>query len=106
MVVKDRLALSVIAELPALVAAQVSVVPSIEAAGAVRMVLFEGDAQALLALQRHLAEREGPIVSVCSVAPDGLASGDDYDLNRLLDERSISINTAASGGNASLMSIG
>jgi len=105
-VVKDRLALSVIAELPALVAAQVSVVPSIEAAGAVRMVLFEGDAQALLALQRHLAEREGPIVSVCSVAPDGLASGDDYDLNRLLDERSISINTAASGGNASLMSIG
>ncbi len=41
-----------------------------------------------------------------AITPDGLAAGDDYDLNFLLEERSISTNTAAAGGNASLMTIG
>ena len=43
------------------------------------------------------AERDGPIVPV-HVAP--------YPLEFLVDEVSLSVNTAAAGGNASLMTIG
>ena len=65
--------------------------PSISAA------LFAGSRDELLALTRRLAERDGPIVPV-HVAP--------YPLEFLVDEVSLSVNTAAAGGNASLMSIG
>jgi RHH-type proline utilization regulon transcriptional repressor/proline dehydrogenase/delta 1-pyrroline-5-carboxylate dehydrogenase len=72
-------------------------------------VLFEGDSDALQSLVRQIAARGGPIVSVQSVvtgAFDEDACGDDYALERLLTERSVSVNTAAAGGNASLMTIG
>jgi RHH-type proline utilization regulon transcriptional repressor/proline dehydrogenase/delta 1-pyrroline-5-carboxylate dehydrogenase len=72
-------------------------------------VLFEGDSDALQSLVRQIAARGGPIVSVQSVATgafDEGAFGDDYALERLLTERSVSVNTAAAGGNASLMTIG
>jgi RHH-type proline utilization regulon transcriptional repressor/proline dehydrogenase/delta 1-pyrroline-5-carboxylate dehydrogenase len=46
-------------------------------------------------------------VSVQGVATNALANGDeDYALERLLTERSVSVNTAAAGGNANLMTIG
>jgi RHH-type proline utilization regulon transcriptional repressor/proline dehydrogenase/delta 1-pyrroline-5-carboxylate dehydrogenase len=60
-------------------------------------VLFEGSAEALLALNRRLAARDGPVVPV-HVAP--------YPRELLFDEVSLSVNTAAAGGNASLMTIG
>jgi RHH-type proline utilization regulon transcriptional repressor/proline dehydrogenase/delta 1-pyrroline-5-carboxylate dehydrogenase len=69
-------------------------------------VLFEGDGDALRALNRRLAARSGPIVSAQGHTADALAAGASYVLDRLLTERSISVNTAAAGGNASLMSIG
>jgi RHH-type proline utilization regulon transcriptional repressor/proline dehydrogenase/delta 1-pyrroline-5-carboxylate dehydrogenase len=72
-------------------------------------VLFEGDSDELQSLVRQIAARGGPIVSVQGVASgafDGGASDDDYALERLLTERSVSVNTAAAGGNASLMTIG
>jgi RHH-type proline utilization regulon transcriptional repressor/proline dehydrogenase/delta 1-pyrroline-5-carboxylate dehydrogenase len=59
--------------------------------------LFAGSRDELLALNRRLAERDGPIVPV-HVAP--------YPLEFLLDEVSVSVNTVAAGGNASLMTIG
>jgi RHH-type proline utilization regulon transcriptional repressor/proline dehydrogenase/delta 1-pyrroline-5-carboxylate dehydrogenase len=59
--------------------------------------LFAGSRSELLALSRRLAERDGPIVPV-HVAP--------YPLEFLVDEVSVSTNTAAAGGNAGLMSIG
>ncbi|MEO9191271.1 MAG: L-glutamate gamma-semialdehyde dehydrogenase, partial [Acetobacteraceae bacterium] len=59
-------------------------------------VLFDGDADALRALNRELAARDGPIVAVFTGIP----------LHGLVRERSISTNTAAAGGNATLMSIG
>ena len=65
-------------------------------------VLHEGERDALAALLKSLAERPGPILSVQASAP-GEA---DYELTRLVEECSISTNTAAAGGNASLMSIG
>jgi RHH-type proline utilization regulon transcriptional repressor/proline dehydrogenase/delta 1-pyrroline-5-carboxylate dehydrogenase len=70
-------------------------------------VLFEGDSDELLALAKEIAKRPGPIVSVQGVAARALENGDeDYALERLLTERSVSVNTAAAGGNANLMTIG
>jgi RHH-type proline utilization regulon transcriptional repressor/proline dehydrogenase/delta 1-pyrroline-5-carboxylate dehydrogenase len=73
-------------------------------------VLFEGDADALLALMKRVAQRPGPIVTVQGT-PAGTFDGapgerNDYALERLLTEHSVSVNTAAAGGNASLMTIG
>ncbi len=65
-------------------------------------VLFHGATPQLFELQRQLARRPGPIVSV-----ERLESGaTDVPLERLVTERSVSENTAAAGGNASLMTIG
>jgi RHH-type proline utilization regulon transcriptional repressor/proline dehydrogenase/delta 1-pyrroline-5-carboxylate dehydrogenase len=65
-------------------------------------VLQHGDATALLHTAAALAERPGPIVGLT-----GLVPGDwRVPLERLVIERSLSINTAAAGGNASLMTIG
>jgi RHH-type proline utilization regulon transcriptional repressor/proline dehydrogenase/delta 1-pyrroline-5-carboxylate dehydrogenase len=68
-----------------------------EADAGLAAVLFSGSADALLALRKRLAERKGPIVPV-HVAP--------YPRALLFDEVSLSVNTAAAGGNASLMAIG
>ncbi|MFN4277952.1 MAG: trifunctional transcriptional regulator/proline dehydrogenase/L-glutamate gamma-semialdehyde dehydrogenase [Ferrovibrio sp.] len=62
-------------------------------------VLFEGDRDALLALTRQLADESDIVLPVYVADPD-------YPLHGLVAERSISTNTAAAGGNASLMSIG
>jgi RHH-type transcriptional regulator, proline utilization regulon repressor / proline dehydrogenase / delta 1-pyrroline-5-carboxylate dehydrogenase len=59
--------------------------------------LFAGGTDDLLALQKRLAEREGPVVPVY-VAP--------YPLEFLVNEVSLSVNTAAAGGNATLMAVG
>jgi len=69
-------------------------------------VLFEGDSDALRALNEELAGRDGPIVMIHGLTPDALARGESYPLDLLMLERSTSTNTAAAGGNASLMSIG
>jgi RHH-type proline utilization regulon transcriptional repressor/proline dehydrogenase/delta 1-pyrroline-5-carboxylate dehydrogenase len=60
-------------------------------------VLFDGSQEDLTALNRRLAERPGRIVSVY-LKP--------YPRDFLFDEVSLSVNTAAAGGNASLMAIG
>ena len=101
--VVERSAAPALDGLPAEVAAQVAVVASWRDAGDLRGVLFEGEADALLALSREVAERDGPILSIGAARS---AERDDYELTRLLEECSISTNTAAAGGNASLMSIG
>jgi len=70
-------------------------------------VLLEGDADRTRSVNRQLAFRVGPIIGLQSFSSDDLASGRaDYCLDWLLSERSISVNTAAAGGNASLMTIG
>ncbi|MEO9102292.1 MAG: trifunctional transcriptional regulator/proline dehydrogenase/L-glutamate gamma-semialdehyde dehydrogenase [Burkholderiaceae bacterium] len=64
-------------------------------------VLQHAPADAQRVLAGRIAARDGAIVSVVS-----MASGDwRIPLERLLTERSLSINSAAAGGNASLMSI-
>ena len=76
------------------------------AAMACDAALFEGDADALQAFCARLAQRDGPIVTVQGRHTDALVAGNGYMLDRLLTERSVSVNTAAAGGNASLMTIG
>ncbi|SFN24815.1 L-proline dehydrogenase /delta-1-pyrroline-5-carboxylate dehydrogenase [Candidatus Pantoea varia] len=65
-------------------------------------VIYHGDADQLRILCEQIAARDGAIVSV-----QGFARGEtNLLLERLLIERSLSVNTAAAGGNASLMTIG
>ncbi|ARU94247.1 trifunctional transcriptional regulator/proline dehydrogenase/L-glutamate gamma-semialdehyde dehydrogenase [Tatumella citrea] len=65
-------------------------------------VIFHGDADQLSLLCQQVAVRNGPIVSV-----QGFSRGETSILTeRLLLERAVSVNTAAAGGNASLMTIG
>ena len=62
-------------------------------------VLFAGLAGDAAAARAALAARDGPLV------PFVIAHEGRYDAARLLTERTLSINTTASGGNASLLSL-
>jgi RHH-type transcriptional regulator, proline utilization regulon repressor / proline dehydrogenase / delta 1-pyrroline-5-carboxylate dehydrogenase len=64
-------------------------------------VLHHGDAAELSELCNCLAQRPGAIVGVQSLA----AGESSVALERLVIERSVSVNTAAAGGNASLMTL-
>ncbi|RUP27461.1 MAG: hypothetical protein EKK45_14315, partial [Curvibacter sp.] len=64
-------------------------------------ILHHGEPAALRQVGLRVAQRPGPIVSVT-----GLTAGDAaIPLERLLIERALSVNTAAAGGNASLMTL-
>lgn len=63
-------------------------------------VLFSGTPDDLLAVAQAMARREGRIVPVYQARPDGT-----YKLEWLVQERSVSTNTTAAGGNAQLMMI-
>ncbi len=101
--VVERAAASALDGLPAEVAARVLVVDDWHGAEELRGILFEGEADALTALSRRVADRPGPILALEAVRS---TEREDYALVRLLEECSVSTNTAAAGGNASLMSIG
>ncbi|WP_122858943.1 L-glutamate gamma-semialdehyde dehydrogenase, partial [Pseudomonas viridiflava] len=65
-------------------------------------VLHHGDSDQLRAICQQIAQRSGAIVGV-----NGLSHGEtNIPLERLVIERALSVNTAAAGGNASLMTIG
>ncbi len=87
-----------IPDLPPSLKEWIETVPA-DAAAPCDAVLFDGPELALLALLRRLAEGDGAVVPVYVARPD-------YPLDGLVQERSVSINTAAAGGNANLMAIG
>ncbi|AMR66160.1 trifunctional transcriptional regulator/proline dehydrogenase/L-glutamate gamma-semialdehyde dehydrogenase [Aquipseudomonas alcaligenes] len=65
-------------------------------------ILHHGDSDQLREVSQQVAQRKGAIVSV-----HGLNKREtDIPLERLLIEHALSVNTAAAGGNASLMTIG
>jgi len=65
-------------------------------------VLHHGDSDQLRGVCQQIAKRSGAIVGV-----QGLSQGEtSIALERLVIERALSVNTAAAGGNASLMTIG
>ncbi|MEW6560683.1 MAG: trifunctional transcriptional regulator/proline dehydrogenase/L-glutamate gamma-semialdehyde dehydrogenase [Pseudomonadota bacterium] len=68
--------------------------------------LYAGHPAGLLALQAEVAHFEHAVVPVFALSPCDSLVNADYPLELLLHEQSISINTAAAGGNASLMAIG
>jgi RHH-type proline utilization regulon transcriptional repressor/proline dehydrogenase/delta 1-pyrroline-5-carboxylate dehydrogenase len=89
------------AVLPATLQARVRLVPDWRTA-TFDAVLLHGDAAHRRELLTQLAQRPGPLVLL-----QAYDAGDaDIALERLVVERSLSINTAAAGGNASLMTIG
>ncbi|MDB5561265.1 MAG: putA [Hyphomicrobiales bacterium] len=72
----------------------------------VKGALAEGPSGEILALAKSLAERDGPLVTLQGALSVGLLDGsEDYNLEMLVKERLVSINTAAAGGNASLMTL-
>jgi RHH-type proline utilization regulon transcriptional repressor/proline dehydrogenase/delta 1-pyrroline-5-carboxylate dehydrogenase len=93
--------------LPASVLARVAWSVDWEKDGPFAGALIEGDGERVRAVNKRIAALPGPLVLV-QAASAGEIAGDRlaYCLNWLLEEVSTSINTAAAGGNASLMSIG
>ena len=65
------------------------------------VALVHAEASEVLALSQQLAAQQGPIIGLAALPP-GASS---VPLARLVAERSISTNTAAAGGNASLMTL-
>jgi len=65
-------------------------------------VLLHGGASRRREVAARLAQRSGPIVLLHAFDPGDARIA----LERLVVERSLSVNTAAAGGNASLMAIG
>jgi RHH-type proline utilization regulon transcriptional repressor/proline dehydrogenase/delta 1-pyrroline-5-carboxylate dehydrogenase len=64
-------------------------------------VLHHGSTDELLRIAAALASRPGPIVGVEGLRPGETA----LPLERLVVERALSVNTAAAGGNATLMTL-
>jgi RHH-type proline utilization regulon transcriptional repressor/proline dehydrogenase/delta 1-pyrroline-5-carboxylate dehydrogenase len=63
--------------------------------------LLHADEATAMYWQAQLAQRPGAIVTLTALRPGDVA----VPLARLVSERSISTNTAAAGGNASLMTL-
>jgi RHH-type proline utilization regulon transcriptional repressor/proline dehydrogenase/delta 1-pyrroline-5-carboxylate dehydrogenase len=72
----------------------------------VSVVLSDCEGEGLRAQLRALAAASGPIVPLYIARHDPVSGESDYPLEWLMHERSTSTNTAAAGGNASLMMIG
>ncbi|WP_447748685.1 trifunctional transcriptional regulator/proline dehydrogenase/L-glutamate gamma-semialdehyde dehydrogenase [Pseudomonas nicosulfuronedens] len=94
---------AVVKELPKEVAQRIELVADWAACDKVfDAILHHGDSDQLRAVCEQASQRKGAIVGVT-----GLNRGEtDIPLERLLIERALSVNTAAAGGNASLMTIG
>ena len=95
-------------QLPKDVAALVIQVSSVEQAVKQQMMgaaLLEGDGDELVVVAQQLAEHSAVIIQPQGRTVAELEEGKGYRLERLLVERSLSVNTAAAGGNATLMAM-
>jgi RHH-type proline utilization regulon transcriptional repressor/proline dehydrogenase/delta 1-pyrroline-5-carboxylate dehydrogenase len=69
--------------------------------------LVEGEAERIRSVCKRISAIPGPLVLVQAASADEIARNPNaYNVHWLLEEVSTSINTAAAGGNASLMAIG
>jgi RHH-type proline utilization regulon transcriptional repressor/proline dehydrogenase/delta 1-pyrroline-5-carboxylate dehydrogenase len=64
------------------------------------LALASSDAEAAAPLARHLAARPGPLVPLI------LSAGHPQQLYRFAAEQTLTVNTAAAGGNAALLASG
>ncbi|MDR3373115.1 MAG: trifunctional transcriptional regulator/proline dehydrogenase/L-glutamate gamma-semialdehyde dehydrogenase [Ancalomicrobiaceae bacterium] len=95
-----------LAGLPEPVAARITFAEGNLAEAGLAAALIEGGSERILAQLAVLADLPGPVVSAQTASGDVAKGADAYWLEGLLEEVSVSINTAAAGGNASLMTIG
>jgi RHH-type proline utilization regulon transcriptional repressor/proline dehydrogenase/delta 1-pyrroline-5-carboxylate dehydrogenase len=105
-VVGAALAKRALSGLPADLASRISHVEDPLSAPALTFALIEGDEAATSEALRKLASRAGPIVRLEALSTARLAAGEDYNLADLVEECATAANTAAAGGNASLMAVG
>ncbi len=93
--------------LPSSVAAHITWSDDWATSGPYAGALVEGDAERVCEVNARIAELPGPLVLVQAATSEALQGPTQpYNLNWLLEEVSVSVNTTAAGGNASLMSIG
>ncbi|KAA1184523.1 trifunctional transcriptional regulator/proline dehydrogenase/L-glutamate gamma-semialdehyde dehydrogenase [Rhizobium tropici] len=93
--------------LPAQVANRISWTKDWAADGPFAGALIEGDAARVQQAVKTISAIPGPLVLTQAASSEEIAkNADAYCLNWLLEEVTTSINTAAAGGNASLMTIG
>ncbi|MET0314230.1 MAG: L-glutamate gamma-semialdehyde dehydrogenase, partial [Hansschlegelia sp.] len=95
-----------LAKLPSELAGRVVLVSSWRDAPRMAAILVEGPSGDLSVVLRAVAERPGPIIPVLARTAERLSAGEDYPVERLLEERTISTNTAAAGGDPAVMTIG
>ena len=100
-------AVKLLAGLPPAVAVRLVTVTDWRKADHVAAILYAGEREGLRQVNQAAARRVGAIIGVQGVSVAGLTDGsEDYALELLLEEVSVSTNTAAAGGNANLMTIG
>ncbi len=93
--------------LPSAIATRIAWSDDWAASGPYAGALVEGDAERVREVNALVAGLSGPLVLVQAASNEAFAEAKQpYNLNWLLEEVSVSVNTTAAGGNASLMSIG
>lgn len=97
---ENTFVLKYLAQMPKEITQRFAVIQNIES-GDFDAVLHHGSKAQLQYLQTQIAARSGAIIGITHLKP----LDHDIPLERLVIERAISINTAAAGGNASLMTL-
>jgi RHH-type proline utilization regulon transcriptional repressor/proline dehydrogenase/delta 1-pyrroline-5-carboxylate dehydrogenase len=100
----DPVARRMLDELPAGVRSRVSVAAD-PLTAEFDIALIQGPQELVRDWSHRLAQRSGAIVTLHACAP-GARDAAAYPLDLLMAERTVSVNTAAAGGNASLMTLG
>jgi RHH-type proline utilization regulon transcriptional repressor/proline dehydrogenase/delta 1-pyrroline-5-carboxylate dehydrogenase len=70
------------------------------------VVLTDCEGETLLGVLRDVSSKNGSIASVFSLSSARFLLGENWPLDGLMNEKVVTVNTTAAGGNASLMSIG
>jgi RHH-type transcriptional regulator, proline utilization regulon repressor / proline dehydrogenase / delta 1-pyrroline-5-carboxylate dehydrogenase len=86
--------------------AGIRIVPKLSETDGISFLQSDATGDDLKALARTLADWRGPIVGLQSLTETALSAGEDFALGQLIEEVTVTTNTAAAGGNASLMTIG
>lgn len=94
-------------DLPQAVANQIKWTENLDADGPYAGSIIEGEGARVLSLQKRIAKLSGAIVLTQAATSAALKTQDmPYNIHFMVEEVSTSVNTAAAGGNASLMTIG
>ncbi|MGL3608183.1 trifunctional transcriptional regulator/proline dehydrogenase/L-glutamate gamma-semialdehyde dehydrogenase [Rhizobium sp. G187] len=97
----------ILTDIPASVSHRITWTSDWNKDGPFSSALVEGDADRIVKVNQAIAALDGPLVLVQSATTSEIENDiEAYCLNWLVEEVSTSINTAAAGGNASLMAIG